>query len=260
MSSTQSAAMFLAAVTMLLATAVQVEGQNGNKEESAAALLFAEDFERCGDKLPAGWWVEGGKKVWIEDGRLHIRANAEGNIARDRSNVSNYVCTVWNETVFTRDMQIDFDAHIVASVGGVNNINFFFFYSHPAGTPLSETRDTRADGDYKRYHKLNGYIVTFLQGQERIRKYHPDGAAKARFRMRRCPGFNLIDEGFDYHCRTGRTYHITVTKRGSLVSYAVDGKTYAQAEDPEPLTRGIIGLRTFRTELWWDNFRVTALD
>jgi len=78
--------------------------------------------------------------------------------------------------------------------------------------------------------------------------------------MRRCPGFNLIREAFDYHCRQGVTYRVAMVRQGTHLSYAVDGVVYAEAEDPDPLERGIIGLRTFGTELWWDNITVTALE
>lgn len=242
----------LSALSVILATATA----------AAETTLFFEDFEKGGDseKLPKGWWAEGGEKVWVADGKLHVRANAEGRVAKDRSNVSNYVCTVWNETEFKGDIRVEFDAHVVASVPGVNNINFFLLYSDPSGKPIYETRAARVSGDYHFYHTLNGYIVTFLQGQEHIRTYHPDGTAKARFRMRRCPGFRLIHETFGHHCRKSVTYHITFTKKRGVLTYAVDGTTCLRAEDPEPLTHGIIGLRTFRTELWWDNIKVVGLD
>ena len=225
-------------------------------------VLFSENFDRCpdGEELPKGWWVEGGERVWIEDDRLYVRANAEKGIAGDRSNVGNYVCTVWNKTEFSGDIRVEFDANVVASIPEVNNINFFFLYSDPAGRPLFETRGTRPNADYTLYHGLNGYIVTFLQDPSKQAERRPDGTPKARFRMRRCPGFRLIDESYEYHCRKGVTYHVTMTRQGTRLTYAVDGTIYAAAEDPEPLEKGIIGLRTFRTELWWDNIRVTALD
>jgi len=224
-------------------------------------VLFFEDFERhAGEGLPAGWWAEGGERVWVEDGKLRVRANAQGSVAKDRSNVSSYVCTVWNNTVFRGDVRIEFDAHVIDSVTGVNNINFFFLYSDPSGKPLYETRGARANGDYHLYHSMNGYIVTFLRAPEKEADLYADGSRRARFRMRRCPGFNLIDKNYDYHCRKGVTYHVAVTRKGGLITYAVDGTVYAKAEDPEPLTEGLIGLRTFRTELWWDNIKVTALD
>ena len=242
---------------LLIATTVWTAASSAAAEKT----LFFEDFEKCGDgeKLPSGWWAEGGEKVWIADGRLHVRANAEGRVAKDRSNVSNYVCTVWNRTELKGNIRVEFDAHVIASVPGVNNINFFVMYSDPSGKPIYETRASRASGDYNLYHSLNGYIVTFLQGQKRIRKYHPDGTAKARFRMRRCPGFRLIDESFGHHCRERVTYHVTFTKKDGALTYAVDGTTYLRAVDPKPLTAGIMGMRTFRTELWWDNIKVVGL-
>ena len=151
-------------------------------------VLFTETFDACpeGERLPEGWWAEGGEKVWVEDGKLYVRANAGGEIARDRSNVQNYVATVWNKTRFPGNIRIEFDVHVVAAAQGHNNINFFFLYSDPSGKPLYETRASRANADYKFYHSLNGYIVTFLQGKGKQIKYHPDGSPKARFRMRRC--------------------------------------------------------------------------
>jgi len=258
---TECLALVRSVVAVFLAIGGNILSAQEGGDATAGKVLFEESFGHGdGDKLPDGWWAEGGQKVWVQDGKLHVRANAEGTVARDRSNVSDYVCTVWNRTVFKGNVRVEFDAHVIASVPGVNNVNFFFLYSDPSGKPLYETRSSRADGDYSRYHQMNGYIVTFLQGQEKIRKYHPDGTSKARFRMRRCPGFKLIDENHDHHCREGVTYHLAVTKRGDRITYAVDGTVYVQAVDPAPLSEGMIGLRTFRTELWWDNIKVIALD
>jgi hypothetical protein len=78
-------------------------------------------------------------------------------------------------------------------------------------------------------------------------------------RMRRCPGFQLMTETYDNHCRRGVTYHVTVTKVDGDLSFAVDGVVYLKAHDDTPWTEGLIGLRTFRTQLWWDNIVVTAL-
>ena len=223
----------------------------------AESLLFREGFGDTpdGDRLPDGWWVEGGQRVWIEGGRLHVRANPKpGQGAASR------VCTVWYDREFGGDLRVEFDAHVVASEREVNNINFFFLYSDPTGEPLHASRETRASADYGYYHGLDGYIVTFLQDVSNVEQRWPDGTPRARLRLRRCPGFRLIDETFDYHCRSGVTYRVAMTRRGTRLSYAVDGVVYAEAEDPEPLERGLIGLRTFYTELWWDNIEVTALE
>ena len=228
----------------------------GGGDPVSEELLYAESFDDApdGEELPVGWWVEGGERVWVEGGRLHVRANPK----RDTGTAPK-VCTVWLDREFKGDMRVEFDAHVVASGREVNNINFFFLYSDPTGAPLFESRTTRASAAYGLYHVLDGYIVTFLQDVSNAEQRWPNGTPKARFRLRRNPGFEMIDEAFDYHCRQGVTYQVAMTRQGNRVSYAVDGVEYAAAGDPEPHEGGIIGLRTFYTELWWDNIAVTAL-
>jgi len=150
------------------------------------------------------------------------------------------------------DVKVSLDAHVLGSSAGVNNINLFLMYSDPSGKPLCETRDARASGGYDLYHPLNGYIFTFLNADE-------EDKGRARFRMRRCPGFNLLTETFDYHCRQGVTYHLEITKRAGAITFGVDGGTYLEHEDPHPWNEGILGLRTFKTDLWWDNIRVERI-
>ncbi len=208
-------------------------------------IILLEDFSQGMDR----WWVEGGERVWIEDGRLRVKADPDGN-GRGR------VATVWCKVPLPADVRIEFDAHVIKSSLDVNNINFFFCYSDPSGRPLFDTRQERAAGEYKLYHNLNGYIFTFLKDAGHEAGLRADGSAKARFRMRRCPGFKLMAQTFGYHCEAGRTYHVTVTKRGGELTYAVDGTVYLQQTDPQPLPGGLLGLRTFRTDLWWDNIKV----
>ena len=126
------------------------------------------------------------------------------------------------------DFEFEADAHVVSSSLNVNNINLFFGYSDPAGKPLEETQDARRTADYGFYHKLNGYIVTFLNDEEA-------GKGKARVRIRRNPGFRLLAETFAYECRAGKTYHLRLVKRGGEISFSVDGKELLRANDPEPL-------------------------
>jgi len=208
-------------------------------------VLLFEDFSTCeeGGAPPGDWWVEGGEKVFIDDGHLRVKSNPPGG--RDPGTV----CTVWHRRVFSGDLRVEFDAHVIESAVHANNINFFLFYADPSGVSLFETRRDRAGAGYGLYHDLNGYIITFLNDTE-----HQSG--KARFRMRRCPGFRLVDEAYAYHCRKGQTYHVVVTRTDGRLTYAVDGETYVAWTDPEPLREGLIGLRTFRTDLWWDHIRV----
>lgn len=207
--------------------------------------VMNEDFSRGMEN----WWVEGGQKVWVEDSRLHVKAN----LAERRQ--PGEVCTVWYRHELPGDIRVEFDAHVIESVSGVNNINCFLSYSDPSGAPLYETRASRADASYAKYHDLTGYIFTFLKGEPA-----ENGMERARFRMRRCPGFELLTETFDYHCRAGVTYRVAITRKGPELTLAVDGTTYLRATDPDPIGGGLFGLRTYQTYLWWDNITVTSLE
>jgi len=214
------------------------------------SVIFYEDFETCREgAVPAGWWTEGGERVYVENGRLRVVANPEGD------HQPGYVATVWHERVFSGDLKVDFDAHVLHSTVDANNINCFLLYSDPEGRPLYETRASRADGAYRHYHVLNGYIFTFLNDFR-----HESGRKEAaRMRMRRCPGFRLMAETYDYHCRKGVTYHVTIIRRGGHLTFGVDGRIYLECDDRQPWAEGLIGLRTFQTDLWWDNITVAQL-
>jgi hypothetical protein len=211
-------------------------------------VLLFDDFSKGMDN----WWVEGGEKVWVEDGRLHMKADP------DDGKTGN-VCTVWCRQSFPADVKVELDAHVVSSTIEANNINLFLCYSDPSGKPLYDTRESRADAAYAKYHALTGHIFTFLKDYKQEGGAKPDGSCKARFRMRRCPGFSLMTECFADHCERGVTYHVEVVKKGGRVALSVDGKQYLEATDQVPLGGGLLGLRTFRTYLWWDNLRVTEL-
>ncbi len=191
------------------------------------------------------WWVEGGERVWLEDGKIHMKAD-------NGKAPGGGVATAWMRKPHAGDFEFEADAHVVSSSLNVNNINLFFNYSDPAGKPLEQTQEARRTADYGFYHKLNGYIVTFLNDEKA-------GKGKARVRIRRNPGFRLLAETFAYECRAGKTYHLRLVKRGGEISFSVDGKELLRANDPDPLAGGQFGLRTYRTYLWWGNIRLRGL-
>jgi len=218
--------------------------------DASGKLLFSDDFSKGMDN----WWVEGGVKTWVQDGRLHMNSDPGG----DRSNrQGGYVCTAWCKQEFSGDVKVELDAHVLKSDIDANNINLFLHYTDPSGKPLYETRESRADAAYKKYHDLNGNIFTFLNdtGQEAVEQK----LDRARVRIRHCPGFELLTETYAYHCRKDVTYHIELVKQGGKLTITVDGNELLTADDPAPHDGGLFGLRTFRTYLWWDNIRVTQL-
>ena len=204
----------------------------------ALAAGIQDDFSRG----MSDWWTEGGERVRVEAGRLHVSAD-------NPATPGGGVATVWHRTPHAADFTLDLDAHVVSSALRANNINLFFSYTDPGGASLEETRGARQTAAYPLYHRLSGYIVTFLNDTD-------TGSGKARVRIRRNPGFHLLAETYAYHCHAGRTYHLRVSKRGGAISVSVDGQELLTALDPKPLAGGWFGLRTFRTDLWWDNVRL----
>lgn len=242
---------FFGKVVLALALPVAM-GLPVRADEAAARrgkILFHEDFETCdeGSGLPDGWWSEGSTLVSIDHGRLRVNANFE----KDSGNRD--AATIWLNRKFGGDLKVEFDAHVLASNEEKNNINFFFLFSDPSGKDLIESRGGRSDGQYQKYHELKGYVFTFLAN---------GNPGEARFRLRDDPGFHLLLEKNAYECRQGKTYHITIMKRGSRITCAVDGEVYLDFVDdkgnPEHKS-GLIGLRTWHTEIWWDNLKVTQL-
>lgn len=236
--------------------------ETGEPMEERERILIHETFDEVRSDEAEGlihgshdWWVEGGERVWVEEGRLYVKADPEDE------NDPRYVATVWCRTPISGDVRIEMKAHAIDSSVGANNINVFFFYSDPSGKPLFETRGDRSDAAYRYYHDLNGYIITFLRDRHQEEGLTPDGHPHARFRLRRCPGFELVDETFDpMGVKTGQTYELTITRRDGVITFAVNGENYLEWEDEDPLQEGLLGLRTFRTDLWWDDIRVVRLE
>ena len=221
------------------------------RTEQKGKLILHEDFS----KGMENWWVEGGENVWVENERLHVKADPE-DLGDPR-----HVATVWHRKPISGNVRIEMKAHVISSTVGANNINIFFFYSDPDGRPLYETRNKRTDAGYRHYHDLNGYIMTFLRDRNMKKGKTPEGNAYARFRLRRCPGFNLVNQTYDdIGVREGQTYNLAITRKDGRITVRVNGKSYIEWEDEEPLEKGLLGLRTFRTNLWWDDIRVYQLD
>jgi hypothetical protein len=167
-----------------------------------------------------------------------------------------HVATVFLSRPLKGDFRFSADAQVVSSSANVNNINLFFSVSDPSGRPLIESAPARASADYGLYHKLNGYIITFLNDEAGEGGRAPNGSTKARIRIRRNPGFKLLAETFTYHCKAGVTYKLLVEKTGGNIRFSVDGNELLRAHDPDPLGEGHLGLRTFKTHLWWSNIHV----
>jgi len=139
------------------------------------------------------------------DNRLYQKANPDAGL------VEGSVSTIWSRTPFPADVEIRMKACVVASAVGAHNINLFLSYAAREGTTLEESRDERADGDYKHYHDLDGTIFTFLRDWQ-FTGETAGADLPARFRIRRCPGFQLLAEKHEGLCEQGKVYDLRIRK------------------------------------------------
>lgn len=81
----------------------------------------------------------------------------------------------------------------------------------------------------------------------------------ANIRLRDCPGGHLLLEMDKHAVVTGQTYRIAIEKQGEVLRLFVDGEKLAEHhvgtdEVANPVhAKGLIGLKTWNTELRWDN-------
>ena len=212
------------------------------RSDATEEVILREHFDYPDGPLPQGWWSEG-DRAEIRNGRLYVNADT-GRLRQ---------ATIWLNRAFSGDLRLEYDVCVLNSADTANNVNFFFLYSDPSGAPLIESRQSRQDGRYPNYHSLSGYIFTNVANGNGV---------PARFRLRDCPGFNLLAESHEYENRRRTVYHIAIEKRKNRLTYAVDGRVVLDAADDrfDPVhNSGLIGFRTWHTELWWDNLVVTQL-
>jgi hypothetical protein len=111
-------------------------------------------------------------------------------------------------------------------------------------------------GRYKGYQAMPNYIVTFVSGKDEEKGIREcDG----RQRLRRNPGFALIDEKMIYPSELERDYEITFAVQSGRVRYYIDGKKIFDWQDPQPLAGGYFGLRTYKTHEVYGHFVVVRL-
>jgi hypothetical protein len=208
-------------------------------------LIYQDDFSK---PLDENWWIEGGEKTWIENKELHVKADPP------QKGVGGWA-TVWLKKELPLDIRIEVDCEVLHSHSESNNINFFISYADASGKGLEETKDQRPNSEYELYHELNGYIITFLNDKTAAER-NSDGTNKARIRMRRCPGFQLLTEKYDYHAQLNVNYHFNMAKHGGKISLNVDGKDLLETTDLHPFGGGYFGFRTFRTYLKYKNLKI----
>lgn len=112
------------------------------------------------------------------------------------------------------------------------------------------------DGSYKQYHSgdINNYGWSYY-------RYHNDFSGVSN--VRRNVGFKLVNTESNiipYPGAVGKTYHMVLYKKGSLIQGFVNGQEQFSYLDPNPWEGGRFGLRQMSsTKANYDNLKVWAL-
>jgi hypothetical protein len=192
--------------------------------------LARETFDR--PDWTSRWIAEGSSEVKVADGRLWVRKLDPA--ARNTA-------TVWFRPELPRNALVRFRAKPVPpEEENAANLNLFLHARELDGRPFRFGRS----GDYKEYHGIPNYIVTFV-----------GGCRPGWSRARRDPGFNLLHEA-EIRSEVGKEYAIAVTVRDGRLRYYLDGQKIHDILDSEPLPGGRFGIRTWSTNAWWDDVEI----
>lgn len=220
---------------------------------SKGFLMMAETFDHlpADSVLPPGWWCEGSSEFGVKNGQLWQNANPEAG-----ASIINSV--IWIDKIFEGDIRFEADVQVISAKGNVNDVVIFFMFSDPNGKSIDETRSERVSARQNLYtDTMNGYVF-FFWGKDGV-------TTPANIRFRDCPGGHLLLETNAYEIETGKTYRLAIEKVGSILRLFVDGQKCAEHDAgtddrSHPIhDSGLIGLKTWQTELLWDNIQVTQI-
>lgn len=176
------------------------------------------------------WDVEGNSRTRTAGGTLLIEK-------KDPKQVN--VSTVWFRPELPQDTAIRVRAHVLETASpNAANLNVIFHAREADGSPLRTGRS----GDYKEYHRIPNYIVTFTGG------FMPGWS-----RIRRNPGFRLLSDRSEMRSEPGRNYELLILCSGGRIRTFINGTPVHDATDPSPLPGGRLGLRTWNSTIAWDS-------
>lgn len=191
------------------------------------------------------WVVEGNSRAYTNEGKLHIETPEKG------------YATVWYKVPFEGNQLIRFKARVLPP-GQASNINFFFCASLPDEGDFFAPQRT---GAYNEYHDINNYTMTFT-GRRDDRREDGTLAAPGYMRLRKNPGFNLVDENLAFKAEIEIDYDIAILKVGKRIKVfvndvpALDWWDYSRTGTDVSHAGGYAGFRTFWSRLEIDEFEV----
>lgn len=186
---------------------------------------FSDSFERVD---LGGDWLDTGHSATIKDGKIAV--------------VRAYNHPVWLRRKLPRNVQIDFDA-VSRSPAGDLKVELY-------GDGES------FDSDKGRYDPTSYMLVMggWHNSKSIISRLGEHDEAVKVARDRQGPEPLVIP---------GRTYHFTVSRRGGLIDWKVDGAPYLSWDDPQPLAGSgheFFAINDWEADVSFDNLAIRPLE
>lgn len=157
-----------------------------------------------------------------------------------RVNCPDWGLTVWARRTFPADLLVEYTATCREPDGtSSRNLNCFLCAANDEEPLESNPRD----GGYPDYHDWPNYIFTLT---------------KTHSRLRRDPGFEQQSE-FVMGIQPDESYTVRVRKEGGRIRARVNGRLIHDWTDPDPHGAGWVGLRTYDTDVVYDDWTVYEL-
>ena len=184
----------------------------------------------------ADFIMEGSACVTFESGRMRMRNRLDPSLGQQ----SNFV--YWCPAVFPADIRVEWDFRPLREPG---LCILFFAAAGRGGEDLFDPSLAPRAGVYDSYHHgdINAYHLSYFRRKE------PEERAFHTCNLRKSYGFELVCQGADpIPSAEDATapYHLVLCKRGGAISFAVNGLTVLEWNDPghtPVLGGGRIGLR-----------------
>ena len=195
-------------------------------------LIYEHNFKNGMD----AWITEGTAEVTIVNGNLQV--NSSDSVLPGS--------TVWHNKVYPGNIKINYSACLLPPLN-CSNINIFFNFEDRDA--INEERVRTAN--YGIYHEYKTNILTYLN----------EGDGTTRIRLRKCPGFKLLEEvRLDGEIPLNDVQQLEIILLDGLILFKANGTALLKYFDPEPYTGGMIGFRTWKTKLWWNDFKVSKIN
>ena len=212
-------------LVILSAAAMVASGSACRPKIQVINAPFSDTFERV-DVGPD--WLDTSHSAKIKDGKLNL--------------VRAFNHPVWLRRKLPRNVQIDFDA----------------VSQNPAGDLKVELfgDGESFDPDKGRYDPTSYMIV--MGGWNNSRSIisrlgeHDDAVKAARDR-----------QGAEPLVALGRSYHFTITRRGGLIDWKIDGAPYLSWDDPEPLAGSgheFFAINDWEADVSFDNLTIRPVE